>query len=279
MSVKVVTDSTADISPEVAQALGITVVPVYIRFGDEIYRDGVDISNDGFYHKLVNSFVHPTTSEPTPEDFAGVYSDCTDESDSIISIHISAKISDTYKSALQGKKMMKGECQIEVIDSHLTSVGLGLVVMTAARLAQAGKNLVSIFEETRKTIGQVRMLGMFDTMKYLVLGGRVNKATASIAKAFNIKPLLTFQNGEIVRTGLARTYSNGIDRLCEFVESCPTIVDLAIAHSMVPEQAEQLKTRLGSIFPAEKAYVTQLGAAIGVHGGPGVLLVAFREGK
>ena len=174
MSVKVVTDSTSDISPEVARALGITVVPVYVRFGDEVYRDGIDISNDGFYQKLVTSFVHPATSQPTPQDFAQAYSDCSKEAEGIISIHVSAKTSGTYNGALHGKKMMKGECPIEVVDSKFTSVGLALVVMAAARLAQAGESLPGVFEETRKAIDQVRMLGVFDTMKYLVLGGRIS---------------------------------------------------------------------------------------------------------
>jgi len=277
MVVKIVTDSTSDISPEVARALGITVVPAYVRFGDEVYRDGVDISNDGFYHKLVTSFVQPTSSEPTPQDFARVYSDCSKEAEGIISIHVSAKISGTYHSALHGKKMMKGECQIEVVDSHLISVGLALVVMAAARLASAGDSLPSVLEETQRAIGQVHMLGIFDTMKYLVLGGRISKATASIAGILNIKPLLTFNNGEIVRAGLVRTSSSGMDRLCEFVEDNPAIQDLGIAHSAVPEQASQMKARLGAVFPQEKINVVQLSAAMGVHGGPGVLLLALRQ--
>ena len=278
MSIKIVTDSTSDISPEVAQALGITVVPAYIQFGDEVYRDGVDISNDGFYQKLVTSFVQPTTSEPTPQDFVKVYSDCSKEADSIVSIHISAKISDTYHSAMQGKRMGEGTCQIEIINSHFTSIGLALVVMAAARQAKAGGDLKSVLEETWQAINQVRMLGIFDTMKYLVLGGRVSKTTAAVANIFQIKPLLTFKNGEVVRAGLARTYSKGIDRLYEFVENRLGIQDLAIAYSTVPEQASQMSKRLSSIFPGEKIYVAQLGSALGVHGGPGALLLALRQG-
>lgn len=279
MAVKIVTDSTSDISPEVANALGITVVPVYLQFGEEVYRDGVDISNDEFYHKLITSFVCPTTSQPTPQDFAKAYSDCSKEADGIISIHVSAKVSGTYNSALQGKKMLKGKCQIEVIDSQYTSVGLALLVMAAARLAKTGENLVSIFEETRRAIGQVHMLGIFDTMRYLILGGRLNKATAVVAGILNIKPLLTFKNGELVRAGLVHTYPQAMDRLYKFVESNLTIQDLAIAYSTVPEKASQLKARLGSIFPEEKIHVAQLGAALGVHGGPGVLAIALRKGE
>ena len=119
---------------------------------------------------------------------------------------------------------------------------------------------------------------VFDTMKYLVLGGRVSKATASVARILNIKPLLTFKNGELVRAGLVRTYPQGVHRLYEFVKSNHTIQDLAVAYSTVPEQASQLKAWLGSIFPEEKIHVAQLGTALGVHSGPGALLLALRQG-
>jgi len=278
MVVKVVTDSTSDISPEVAHSLGIAIVPAYVRFGDEVYRDGVDMSNAEFYYKLVTSPVHPATSQPPPQDFAVVYSDCSKEAEAIISIHVTAKASGTCNSALQGGKMTKGKCRIEVVDSRLTSVGLGMVVMAAARLAGAGGNLQSVLEETHRAISQVRMLGVFDTVKYLVRGGRVSKAIGVVASILDIKPLLTFKDGEVVRAGLARTNSSGMDRLYEFVESTPTVQDLAIAYSTIPEQASRLKARLGSIFPEEKIYVTQLGAALGAHGGPGALALAVRRG-
>jgi DegV family protein with EDD domain len=278
MVVKVVTDSTSDISPEVAHALGITIVPAYVRFGDEVYRDGVDISNAEFYHKLVTSPVHPATSQPPQQDFAVVYSGCSKEAEAIISIHVTAKASGTCNSALQGGKMTEGRCRIEVVDSRLTSVGLGMVVMAAARLARAGGNLQSVLEETRRAISQVRMLGVFDTVKYLVRGGRVSKAVGVVASILDIKPLLTFKDGEIVRAGLVRTNSGGMDRLYEFVENTPTIQELAVAYSTVPEQASRLKARLAPIFPEEKISVTQLGAALGAHGGPGALILAIRRG-
>ena len=279
MVVKIVTDSTSDISPEIADALGITVVPVYLRFGDEVYQDGVDISSAEFYRRLVTSPVHPATSQPPPQDFATVYSDCSKEAGAIISIHVSAKSSGTCNSALQGRKMTEGKCQIEVVDSRFTSVGLAMVVMAAARLARAGGNLQSVLEETHRTISQVRMLGVFDTVKYLVLGGRVSKAVGMVASMLQIKPLLTFKDGEVVRAGLVRTFSSGMDRLYEFVERAPAIQELAIAYSTVPEQANQLRARLGSIFPEEKIYVTQLGTALGVHGGPGAIALALRRGE
>jgi DegV family protein with EDD domain len=279
VSVKIVTDSTSDISPEVAHALDITIVPAYVQFDDEVYRDGVDISKDRFYQKLVDSFVPPTTSPPTPQDFAKVYSDCSKEAEDILSIHISAKISDTYHSALQGKKVMKEKCQIEVVDSRFASIGLALVVMAAAKLARAGENLESVLGETQKAISQIHMLWIFDTMKYLVWGGRATKSVTEMADIRQIKPLLTFKDGEIIQAGLVRTYSMGMDRLYEFVKDRLNIQDLAIAYSTVPEQAGQMKERLSSLFPEDKIYIAQLGIALGVHSGPGALALALRQGE
>lgn len=280
MTCKIVTDSTSDISPEVAQTLGIAVLPGYVRFGYEIYRDGIDISNEAFYQKLISSPFHPTTSEPTPEDFARVYSDCSRETEGIMSIHVSSKVSNTYNSAMKAKKQMKGSCEIEVFDSHLVSVGLSLVVMKAASLANAGESMRNIFEEINRDVSRIRMLGVLNTMKYLVKGGRVIKVEASLSRMFQIKPVLTFTNGEIVQEGLvhADSYLRLIDRLYEFVRASATIQDLAIAHSTIPDQAEKLKERLGTVFPKEKIHIAQLGATIGVHGGPGALVVALRQG-
>ncbi|MFC1995429.1 DegV family protein [Chloroflexota bacterium] len=277
MVVKIVTDSTSDISPEIAQALDITILPAYIRFGDRVYRDGVDISNEEFYHKLINSSIRPVTAEPSPEDFTKVYSECSKQADGIISIHSSSKISHTCNSALQGKRITKGECPIEVIDSHLTSVGLLLIVMEAARLSQTGKSWQSILANTNSTISHVHMFGLFDTMRYLAVSERVSDWLAVMATARQVKPILAFHNGEIVRASLETSYGGGIDKLYEFALQNSNIKDLAIAHSNVPERANQLIARLDTIFPKEEIHVTQLGATLCVHSGPGALFLAMRQ--
>lgn len=278
MTIKIITDSAADISPEVASDLGITVVPINIKFSEEVYQHGVNLTNEEFYQKLVDSLVLPEIVPPTPDDFVDIYTDSSKEAEAIISIHLSSKAGGIYDSALLGKWMLKGKCHIEVIDSTFTSVGLALVVMAAARLAKEGKSLLSVFDEVKKAIGQVGILGFSDTMKYLVQGGKINKGTASIAKILKRKPLLTYKNGEIVRTGLIGNVSDGIDKLCRFVERNYTTQDIAIAHNDLPEQAIQLKSRLSVICPEERIYVTPLGAALGIHSGLGALFVAHRRG-
>jgi len=279
MRVKIVTDSTADISPDLAKNLGIEVVPGYVRFGNDTYRDGVDISKSGFYEKLADSPFHPVTSEATPKDFAEIYSHCANEAEEIVSVHISSKISRMYDSARKGKKMVKAKGTIEVIDSHFASIGLGLIVLSAARLANTGVGIEDVVSETKKAIGQIVTLGFFDTMKYIARGGRASNHVMELASIFRIKPLLTFKDGEIVVEGLVRTSSHGIETLYKFVRNTPGIRDLSIAYSTDYDSAIALKQRLGSVFPEQRIYIEQIGAALGAHSGPGAIFVALRRDK
>ena len=121
MTIQVITDSTSDIPQNTAENLGIRIVPIYVRFGDKVYRDGVDIDSDTFYEKLLTSALYPATSQPTPEDFESVYREYCENSDSIVSIHVSSRLSGTYNSAMIAKKMLGSSCPIEVIDSRFNS--------------------------------------------------------------------------------------------------------------------------------------------------------------
>jgi DegV family protein with EDD domain len=277
MRVQVITDSTADIPRELSDKLGIRVVPIYLRFGDVTYRDGIDIGINEFYEMLDSSPSHPATSQPNPEDFTAVYKEYCPNPEGIVSIHISSKISGTYNSAMIAKKTLMSECPIEVIDSKFNSAGLGLVVIAAARMAQAGAGFSEVINEARKVIGQVGMFGIFETMKYLARSGRVNKTIAMASRILNVMPLLTFHNGEIVRAGLVRTITKGTDKIYDFVKANLPISELIIVHSWRIDQARKLKQRLSEIIQEEKILITELGAGLGVHGGPGVLLAAVRR--
>jgi len=272
----IITDSTADIPNEIAKEYQINIVPIYVRFGDNVYRDGVDLSPGQFYEKLGDNRVIPSTSQPSPEDFFKVYSEEANNSTGIISIHISSKISGTYNSALLAKRLLSKNFPIEVIDSTFNSAGLALTVLTAAKSAREGKDMQSITSDILKAISEIKMFGMFSTTKYLARSGRVNKAIAVAGSILNVKPLMTFHDGEVVRAGLVRTVAQGINRILRFIESRKPISELMIVHSEIPEQADQLKTMASRYIPSDCIIVSQLGAALGVHGGPGVLLVAVR---
>ena len=277
MTVKIVTDSTADLPVLLAQELGITVVPVYVRFGQKVYRDRVDISETEFYQKLVESPVHPTTSQPSPADFADVYKKLSREADEIVSIQVTSKLSGTYNSALQGRELAEMGHPIEVVDSLSISMGLGLIAITAAKAAMAGESLQAVMEEIRQCIPCIRLLGVFDTLKYLLLGGRIGRAKALLGSVLNVKPLLTMRQGELLPAGLARTRSKGIDRLFDLVKNALNIQELAIVHSTSPDEAGSLKERIASIFDRERIHIARLGPALGVHGGPGALILALME--
>ena len=277
MVVQVITDSTSDIPPGLAASLGIRMVPIYVRFGEKTYRDGIDIRSGEFFSMLASSSFHPATSQPNPEDFAGVYREYCDRNDGIVSIHISSKISGTFNSANLACKTLKSPCRIEVIDSQFNSAGLGLVAMAAARTARAGANLSEVVAETRRAISQTGMFGLFSTMKYLARSGRVSKTIAAASRILNVMPLLTFKDGEILRAGLVRTINHGLERIQDFVRHNAPIRELTIVHSAAAGQAERLKANLAQFISAEKIVIAELGAGLGVHGGPGVLLVAVRR--
>ncbi len=277
MTVKIVTDSSADLPAQLVQELGITVVPLYVRFGEEVYRERVDISEDEFYHRLEHDPIHPSTIQPSPQDFADVYQRLSSEADGIVSIHISSKLSGTCNSALQGKEMIEKKCPIEVIDSQAVTMGLGLISTAAAEAAKAGGNLQQVLEEVKQAIPNIRMLGLFDTLRYLLLGGRIGKAKALVGSILNVKPMITLKDGEVVPAGQARTRSKGIQRLIDFVKDATNIQDLAILHNTTPDEAQTLAERIDPIFTRERIKFARLGTTLGVHGGPGLLVVALRQ--
>ena len=277
MTVKIVTDSTADLPPNLIQELGITVVPAYVGFGNKTYRDGVDISHDELYQKLVESDVPVTTSQPTPSDFANVYKKLLKETDEIVSIQLTSKLSGTYNSALQGKDMVKGESRIAVVDSLSTSMGLGLIMLAAARLAEAGENLPRIIEEVRQSIPNIRIWGFFDTLKYVLRGGRLGKAKALLGSVLPVKPILTIRDGELHPIGFVRTRAKGIERLINNLKNSVNVQEVAIVHSTTPDDAQTLKERISSFFDKNSIHISRLGPALGVHGGPGTLILALRE--
>lgn len=276
MIVRVVTDSTADLPPQLAEELGVTVVPVYLRFGDDVYRDRLDISEDEFYQRLQHDPVHPNTTQPAPQDFTDVYQKLSQGADGIISIHVSGKLSGTYNAALQGKRLTEKGCPIEVVDSQTLSMGLGLIVIVAAMAAESGKSLKQVMEEVNQALPNIQVFFLLDTLKYLALGGRIGKAKALLGSALNVKPILTVREGELMPSSQVRSRAKGMNKLVDFVKNSADIQDLAVVHATTPDEAETLVEYIGAVFPKERIKLARVGPALGVHAGPGVLAVAFR---
>jgi DegV family protein with EDD domain len=277
MAVRVVTDTTADLPPAILSELGITALPMYVRFGDQIYKDGIDITQDEFYARLPVDPNHPNTSQPTPQDFIEVYEKlAADGADGILSVHISRKMSGAWDSAMQAKKELEGKIAVEVVDSMSVTMGLGLLTLLGGRMARDGAALADIKAEVEKAIPQIHVLSLFDTLKYLAAGGRIGKAKALVGGMLNVKPVLIVKDGEMHPAGQVRSRAKGIDRLVEWASSFKDIADMSVGHTTTPEESDRLAELLGDTFPKDKIIKARLGAVMGTHTGPGTLFVALR---
>jgi len=276
MAVKIVTDSSADLPAELAKELGISVVPLYVRFGDEVYRERVNITDEEFYQKLMHGPVHPVTIQPSPQDFIEAYNKLSPEADGIVSIHLSSKLSGTYNSAVQGREMLETKCPIEVVDSGSITMAMGLVCIAAAEAAKAGKDLEQVLNGVKQDVPNAHLLALFDTLKYLQLGGRIGKAKALLGSILNVKPMITLKDGEVMPAGQVRTRAKGIERLVDFVKNAQDIESLAVGYTTTPDEAQSLAKQLSAIFTKEPVKIAQLGTTLGVHAGPGTLVVTLR---
>lgn len=275
--VKIVTDSTCDVPPHLMKELDITVVPVYTVFGDTSYRDRVDINDDEFYYKLTHDSIHPTTSVPTPKDFADVYNRLAEQTDEIVSIHLTSKESGTYNAAVLGTQLVTRKCRIEVIDSLSVSLGCGLLVLEAAREAKEGASLERVSELVRQAVPKVHLLILVDTLKYVVRGGRLSKAHGIIGAVIKVKPMLTLKEGDLSLVGVARTKAKAVERLFEFAKSFSNVKEIAVAYTTTHDEAETLADRVKEALPSVPLYITRVGSALGTHAGPGAMGIAVRS--
>jgi len=277
MTIKIVTDSAADISQEDAKRMGITLIPLYVRFGDEVYRDGVDINADEFYAKLEGSRIHPYTSSPSPGDFARVYEEIARDADQIISIHVTRKHSSTIDSANLGKEEVeKKGCHVEVVDSMGVTMWQGTVAMEAAKAAEAGCSLQQVKEKIQQTINQMHAIGLLNTMRYIVKGGRLRDSIFKVETLLNVKPMITLRDGEIKPLSLARNWNKGLERVQEFIRSIPSPQNISIIHNTVPVDAQQIIDNLKAALPNAVLQLCRLGPALGAHAGPGSILATVQ---
>lgn len=277
--VKIVTDSVADIPPEAAQELGITVVPLYVHFGTEVYRDGVDLTSEEFYRRLASSRTLPTTSAPSPAEFAQVYDRLSRETDEILSIHMSSKLSATYEAASRGIEQMKRDCRVEAIDSLGGIMAEGLLVIAAAREAQAGKSLNQVADTVRAGIPNAHVYACFETLEPLRRGGRLGKAQTLSGSIVKVHPILRLEGGEASPVGRERSRAKAIEWLYKLVQGFgDRIRGLAVEHATTPEEAERLAQRFNPIFPREHIYISRVSPVVGTHMGPRALAVSILEG-
>lgn len=279
MTVKIITDSVADLSPQVVAEMGISVVPLRVRFGDEVYRDGIDLTPDQFYGKLKTSKIFPNTSVPSPADFVQVYDKLSEETDEILAILVSARLSATCEVALQSIGKMKRKCRVELLDSETATMAEGFIVMAAAKAAKSGASLDEVIEVARMAIPRVDFRAAFDTLDYLRRGGRIGRAQAFLGSMLRINPIIALKDGVVEPAGRTRSRAKAIDLLYDFAAGYARIEEMAVENTACPDEAEALLERLGAIFPKERIHRSRMTPVIGTHTGPGLLLVAVLGDK
>ncbi|HEY9287978.1 MAG TPA: DegV family protein [Candidatus Dormibacteraeota bacterium] len=268
--VRIVTDSTADLSEAQQKSAGITVVPLNVRFGDEVYKDHVELTGDQFFAKLKASSQLPKTSQPPVGAFEEVFRKFREAGDEVVAVLISSKVSGTYGAAEMAAKAVDSE-HIEVIDSLTTSMALGFLAIAGAKLAKNGANRREVADHIRGLVPKAKVLAAIDTLTYLERGGRIGRARALLGSLLNFKPLITLQDGEVAPLGRARGHLQAINKLVELLGRDGKLRDLAVLHGGARAEAEQLRDRVSGNYPGLEIPLAETGAVIGTYTGPGVI--------
>ncbi len=279
MAVKIITDTLSDITSDLAEELGITVVPLYVRFGEQVFRDRVEITSEEFYKRLVSEDVLPSTTQPTPNDFTEVYNKVAAETDEILVIVVSSMLSGTFQSAQQAKDTFSGKCRIEIVDSLGVALTQGLIVISAAKAVQAGAGIDEALELARSAVPRSNLVAYFDTLKYLAKGGRIGRARGLLGSILSFKPILTMKEGEMAPLTRVRSLNAGMDYLYNVASGMPSIEGLAVEHATTPDVADELVERLGAIYPKERIYRSVISPVIGTYAGPGAIALSILEAK
>jgi DegV family protein with EDD domain len=276
--VRVVTDSAAELSPEVIESLGITVVPMNVRFGDDEVKDGIDLSLPDFYRRLEHSPIMPTTTPPSFRAFQEVYAKLGQSTEQIISIHVSSRLSRSYHVATAAAEAFLGRCQVAVMDSESISVGQGTLVRAAAEAANRGMPLDTIVRLIRGMIPHVYLVFFVEALEYLEREGRIGKAQALLGSMLNIKPILIVEDGDIIPLEKVRTRPRAIDKLFEFVAEFAQIQEVAILQIGSDQEAAELVERLKLVFPERDFPILPYGPVLASHIGPSTMGVIVYEG-
>lgn len=268
--IRIITDSTCDLRPARREALGIDVVPLSVHFGGEVFQDGVDITNEEFYRRLVQAEKLPTTSQVNPEAFAELFRTYVDQGDQVVGIFLSSAMSGTCQSALIARDMVdKGE--IHIVDSRTVTFALGLLVEQAAALRDAGHTAAGIAGRLTALLGRVRLLAVVDTLKYLKMGGRINAATAVVGGLLGINPIITVENGLVESVGKARGRKAAFQWMADFLkkEQPDLSFPVSFGNSNAPEAMAECMAFFREAVAGAQILESDIGSVVGTHAGPG----------
>jgi DegV family protein with EDD domain len=278
--IKIVTDSTADISPELVEKYNIEVIPLYVNFGEESYLDdGQRLTKKQFYEKLEKTKAQVTTSQPAPQDFIEVYGRLLEDYQSIISIHISQKMSGTFNSAQIAKRKFPNS-DIEIIDSELVHMPLGLLVIKAAELALKNRPKEEIIDAVQELRQKIKVLFIPHTLKYMIKSGRIGRAKGLIASLLEIRPILTFHKGETSQFKTTRRFGQAKDELIKSMKGMikdTNNLTVIVSDSDAKAEGDMMAQRIKEAFSPREIMRAEVGPVVGNHLGPGGITVTFYE--
>jgi DegV family protein with EDD domain len=275
--VAVVTDGTSSLTQAMGQEYGVHVVPIYVMFGTQTYRDGVDLDADLFYRLLRRNKQLPTTSQPTVADFLQMYTELSHQAEAIVSVHVSPKMSATLDSARSARRELP-DVPIHVIDTRSVSMGLGMMAIAAGRAAAAGQDATEVVRLVEELIPKMNIFFTVETLKYLHKGGRIGGATALLGSALSIKPLLYVRDGQVEPLEKPRTRKRAIGRVLDLIAErvgSSEAVYATVLQCDVPDEGQALAEQVAARFHCVELLTTEAGPIIGTHAGPGTLGVAF----
>lgn len=276
--VRIVTDSTAELSADVARELGITVIPLNIHVGRDRFLDGIDIAAQELSARLESTDSLPFTTAPPLHVFEDTYRTLGNETDDILSIHLSAKLSRTVDLARRAATSLLGQRRIAVVDSLTTSLALRTLVKAASEIAGEGVSLDEVVRLVRAMIPHVYLVFFVESLEYLERGERIGRAEALLGTMLSIKPLLIIEDGEILPLEKVRTRSSGLDRLYEFVTEFPHLEKIAILKGANAVTPAELVDRLRLAYPGIDLDVITYGPVLATHLGPEAIGIFVYEG-
>ena len=266
----VVTDSTADLPDAWRERYGIEVVPLKVLFGRDTYRDRVDMTDEQFFSRLEASSTLPTTSAPSPGEFADAYRKLAENHDGCISIHIGSQLSATAEAARVGAQTLDG-FPVEVIDSETVTMPMAFL----CRIAAESPTLDAAVANVKARIPNCRVLALLDTLRYLEMGGRLSRAQAMIGTMLDLKPILLVKDREIKPVDRVRTKSRAIGRMVEFFRSEGAVEQVGVMHAQSPGEADDIAARLREALPGTEIAMGQIGAVLGTHVGPKAVGIVY----
>jgi DegV family protein with EDD domain len=277
MGVRIVTDSSCDLSQDEADQLDIAIVPLSIRFGAEEFTDRVDLSVTEFYRRLAQSDQLPETAAPSPGAFEAAFRAAADTgADAVVCINLSSELSATLQSALTAAKAFEGVLDVRVVDSRSITLGLGSQVIAAAEAARDGKTADEIVAMVEDMASRTRMIGALDTLENLKKGGRIGGAQALVGNLLSIKPLIDVSTGRVEEAGKARTRKKALQWLADRLLAEHAVERLCIAHGEAPDLDDFLEL-IAARYPRDQYRIGVIGAVIGTHAGPRVMGVTWQR--